>query len=156
MLYAPSNEAEERVKDEFYEQLQREVERAPRHDVLFNMGDANAKVGQDDPGWERVIRRQRIGRMNENGKRLAEFCALNDLVIGGTLFKHRDIHKLTWTSPNGRDRNQIDHIIINGRYRREIRNTFEALANNEDGRIDQDWLQLRKAYSESADAVRLD
>jgi len=45
MLYVPTNGAEERVKDEFYEQLQREVERAPRHNVLIIMGDANAKVG---------------------------------------------------------------------------------------------------------------
>ena len=39
--------------------------------------------------------------MNENGEKLAEFCALDDLVIGGTLFKHRDIHKLTLTLPQG-------------------------------------------------------
>lgn len=39
---------EERVKDEFYEQLQREVERATRHYVLIIMGYANAKVGQDN------------------------------------------------------------------------------------------------------------
>ena len=52
--------------------------------------------------------RQGLGRMNEDGERLAEFCALNELVICETLFEHRGIHKLTWTSPNGRDRNQID------------------------------------------------
>ena len=43
-LYAPNNEAEESVKDKFYEQLQREVERTPRHDVVIIMGDVNAKV----------------------------------------------------------------------------------------------------------------
>ena len=64
--------------------------------------------------------RQGVGRMNENGEKLTEFCALNDLVIGGTLFKHRDIHKLTLTSPNGCDCNQSDHIMINGRYRRSL------------------------------------
>ena len=53
--------------------------------------------------------------MNENEGRLAELCALNDLVIGGTLFEHRDIYMLTWTSPNGHDSNQIDYIIINGK-----------------------------------------
>ena len=95
-------------KDEFFEHVQREVERAPRHDVIIIMGDADAKVGQHNLGWERVMGRQGLGRMNENGERLAEFCALNELVIGGKLFEHRDIHKLAWTSPNGRDRNQID------------------------------------------------
>ena len=46
-----------------------------------------------------------LGRMNENGERLVPFCGNNDLVIGGSLFKHRDIHKITWTSPNARDQN---------------------------------------------------
>ena len=80
------------------------------------MGDLNAKIGQDNEGWEKVMEQHGLGRMNENGERLATFCGNNDLVIGGSLFKHRDIHKITWTSPNARDQNQIDHIIINGRY----------------------------------------
>lgn len=61
---------------------------------------------------------QGIGRMNENGERIAEFCALNDLNVGGTFFNHKDIHKLKWTSANGCNPNQIKHIIINGKYRR--------------------------------------
>ncbi len=48
---------------------------------------------------------------------------MNDLVIGGTLFKHKGIHKSTRISPNGRDRNQIDYIIVNGRYRRYLLDT---------------------------------
>ena len=63
---------------------------------------------------------QGIRRMNKSGERLTEFCALNNLVSSGTLFKHTDIHKLAWTSPNGCDRNQIAHNIVNGRYRRPV------------------------------------
>ena len=61
------------------------------------------------------MRMHGIGRMNENEVRLAEFCALTVLVIGGTMFEHRDLHMLTWTSPNCHDSNQIDYIIINGK-----------------------------------------
>ena len=57
------------------------------------------------------------GSMNDNGERLANTCAVNNLVIGGTLFPHKEIHQLTWESPNGRDRNQIDHIMINRKWR---------------------------------------
>lgn len=45
-----------------------------------------------------------------------------DLVIGETLFSHKDIYKKNWISPNGRDQNQIDHIIINGRWRHSLEN----------------------------------
>lgn len=63
--------------------------------MLIIIGDANFKVGEDNLGWKRVMSRQGMGTKNGNGERLAEFCALNDLVIGGTLFKHRDIQKRT-------------------------------------------------------------
>ena len=43
------------------------------------------------------------------------FHHFHNLVIGGTISPHREIDKLTWISPNGRDKNQIDHIIINGK-----------------------------------------
>lgn len=78
------------------------------------------QVGTKNEGWERVMGKEGIGTMNENGLRVAEICALNNLVICGTLFKHLDIHKLTWEYPNGRDRNQIDHVMVNGRYRRSV------------------------------------
>ena len=122
-VYAPTNDAEDESKEEFYEQLQWEVEAAPRHDVLIVMGDLNAKIGEDNKGWEKVMGQHGLGRMNENGERLAMFCGNNDFVIGGSLFKHSDIHKITWTSPNARDQNQIDHIIINGRYRGSLLDT---------------------------------
>ena len=51
------------------------------------------KVGNNDTG--RAMGRQGCGVMNENGEKLLEFCSTYDLVIGGTLFPHKDIHKLT-------------------------------------------------------------
>jgi len=119
-IYGPTNDAEEEDKDAFYEQLQREIESTPKHDMLIIMGDANAKVGSDNDGHSRALGKEGMGSINENGERLVELCEEYNLVIGGTLFKHKNVHKYTWTSPNSRDRNQIDHIIINGRYRRSL------------------------------------
>lgn len=56
-IYSPTNDADEADKDTFYEQLQREVEKVPKHDILLIMGDTNAKkkVGTKNEGWERVM-----------------------------------------------------------------------------------------------------
>ncbi|XP_062609155.1 craniofacial development protein 2-like [Saccostrea cucullata] len=118
--YAPTNDSNDEDKDNFYSQLQAETEKTPRHDLLIIMGDLNAKVGKDNTDYERVMGNQGVGNRNDNGERLVEFCAMNNLVIGGTLFTHPDIHKLTWNSPNGRDKNQIDHLMINGMWRRSL------------------------------------
>ncbi|XP_005091913.1 craniofacial development protein 2-like [Aplysia californica] len=118
--YAPTNDSEDESKDYFYEQLQRELTGIPRHDLIVVMGDLNAKVGEDNTNYERKMGQQGTGTRNENGERLVDFCALNNLVIGGTLFPHRTIHKLAWDSPNGRDKNQIDHLMIGGMWRRSL------------------------------------
>ena len=57
---------------------------------------------------------------NNNGERLSDLCVENRLVIGGTLFMHRYIHKTTWRSPDQRTVNQIDHVIINQKWRRSL------------------------------------
>ena len=59
-----------------------------------------------------------LGQMNENGERFADLCALNQLVIGGSIFPHKRIHKATWISPNHVMENQIDHICISCKFRR--------------------------------------
>ena len=84
------------------------------------MGDLNAKVGSDNTNHDRAMGKEGCGSMNDNGERLLETCMAYDLVIGGTLFPHREIHKLTWCSPNGRDKNQIDHLMISGTWRRSL------------------------------------
>ena len=42
---------------------------------------------------------------------------INNFII---LFEHKEIHKLTWISPNQRDKNQIDHLLISGKWRRSL------------------------------------
>ena len=103
--YAPTEEE----KDEFYEQLEEEIRTTPRHDVLMVMGDLNARVGEDNTGKERAMGTQGFGCANNNGERLSDLCVESRLVIGGTLFMHRDIHKTTWRSPDQRTVSQIDH-----------------------------------------------
>ena len=120
--YAPTEEAEEEEKDELYEQLEEEIRTTPRYDVglLMVIGDLNAIFGEDKTGRERAMGTQGFGCANNNGERHSYLCVENRLVICGTLFMHRDIHKTTWRSPDKRTVSQIDHVIINQKWRRSL------------------------------------
>ncbi|KAL9954105.1 hypothetical protein ACROYT_G041600 [Oculina patagonica] len=110
--YAPTNTAADDQKEEFYSSLQGVLDHIPRRDIKILLGDFNAKIGPDNTGKERVMGCHGLGCMSENGERFTDFCAFNDLVIGGSIFPHRAIHKATWISPDRRTANQIDHITI--------------------------------------------
>ena len=85
-IYAPTSNAEEAKVEWFYEDLQDLLELTPPKDVLFIIGDWNAKVGSlETPG---VTGRFGLGIRNEAGQRLIEFCQENALVITNTLFQN--------------------------------------------------------------------
>ena len=84
-VYVPMNNAEEAEVEWFSEDLQDLLELTPKKDVLFIMGDWNAKAGsQETPG---VTGKFGLGMQNEVGQRLVEFCQENALVIANTLFQ---------------------------------------------------------------------
>ena len=119
-VYAPTNDAPAEEKDDFYTRLQEVVDKLPIRDVNVVMGDLNAKVGCDNTSLEHIMGRHGVGEANDNGERLQDFCAFNRLVIGGTVFPHKKIHKTTWTSPDGRTENQIDLFCIASKFRRSL------------------------------------
>lgn len=114
--YAPTDPDDVDVKDAFYSQLEQVVGSLHKGEINLVMGDFNAQVGSDNTNLEKVLGRNGMGRRTDNGERLIEMCTRNNLVIGGTLFPHLDIHKCTWTSPRG-SRSQLDHICINSKWR---------------------------------------
>ena len=95
-VYVPTSNAEEAEVERFYEDLQHLLELTPKKDVLFIIGDWNAKGGsQETPG---VTGKFGLGIQNEQGK---EFCQENALVIANT-FSQQDKRRLDiWTSPDG-------------------------------------------------------
>ena len=122
-VYAPMNEANIEDKDNFYEQLQTVVDSVHKHDILLVMGDLNAKVGEDNEGYDNIIGSHGVGERNDNGERLVDFCGLNDLVVTGTIFPHKLIHKHIWTSPGGKTKNQIDHVLVNRQHQTSVMDT---------------------------------
>ena len=98
-VYALTSNAEEAEVEQFCEDLQDHLELTQQKDVLFIIGDWNAKVGsQETPG---VTGKFGLGIRNEAGLRLIEFCQENALVIANTLFQQHKRRLYTWTSPDG-------------------------------------------------------
>ena len=117
-VYALSSNAEEAEVEQCYEDLQDVSELTPQIDVIFFIGDWNAKVGsQETPG---VTAKFCLGIWNEARQRLTNFCQDNALVIANTLFQQHKRRLYTWTSPDGQHRNQIDYILCSQRWRSTI------------------------------------
>ena len=88
------------------------------------LGDWNAKVGERQVGEEGALGKEDLKCVrNDNGERFVEFCTTNSLVITTTSFPHNDIHKYTWTSPDDRTHNQIDHVAANSCFRQSVFDT---------------------------------
>ena len=118
---APTSNTEETEVEWLYADLQDILELTPKKDVLFIIGDWNAKVGsQEMPG---VTGKFGLGIRNEAGQRLIEFCQENALVIANTLFQQHKRRLYTWTSPDGQHRNQMDYVLCSQRWRRSIQST---------------------------------
>ena len=104
-VYAQISNAEEAEAEQFNEDLQHLLELTPKKDVLFIIGDWNAKVGsQEIPG---VTGKFGLGVQNEAEQWLTEFCHENTLVIASTLFQQHKRRLYTRTSPDGQYRNQM-------------------------------------------------
>ena len=107
--YAPTSNTEEAEVERFYEDLQDFLELTPKKDVLFIIGDWNAKVGsQETPG---VTGKFDLGVQIEAGQKLIEFFQEKAPVIANTLFQQHKGRHYTWTSPDGQHRNQIEYAL---------------------------------------------
>ena len=101
------------TKEDFYKTLQENY-------MTILMGDLKAKIGSDNSGYEEVRDRQGLGKTNENREILADLCVFNNMIIAGSVFPHRRIHKVTWVGPDHRQENQIKHICIGRTFRRSM------------------------------------
>ena len=102
----------------FYEDLQDLLELTPQKDVLFIIGDQNAKVGSQEIPV--VTGKFGLGIQSEAGPRLIEFCQENALVIADTLVQQHKRRLYTWTSSDGQYQNQIDYILCSQRWRSSV------------------------------------
>ena len=120
-VYAPTNDSPETEIEAFYEQLSSAVTLNKKHeDCLVVMGDLNGKVG--DIKEEDIVGPYGLGKRNENGQHIIDYCRRHNLMIANTWFQTRMNARHTWTAPDGKTKNQIDYIMIDKRYRNGITN----------------------------------
>ena len=112
-VYAPTSNAEEAEVERFYEDLWDLLELTPKKDVLFIVGDWNAKVGSQE--IPRKTGKFGLRVQNEAGQRLPEPCQENTLAIANTLFQQSKRWLYTWRSSDGQHKNQVDYVLCSQR-----------------------------------------
>jgi hypothetical protein len=100
------------VKDSFYEELEYVFDRFPKYRTKI-LVDFNAKVGREDI-FKLTIGNETLHEIsNDNG--VVNFATSKNLRVKSTMFPHCNIHKYTWTSPDGKTHSQIDHVLVDRR-----------------------------------------
>jgi hypothetical protein len=127
-VYAPTSEASMDDIETFYDNLEEAVANTPKKDILIITGDWNAKVGDNNTGWESVMGKHGYGTRNERGEQLLEFATCHNLFICNTAFQQKPNRKWTWESPDGIHKNMIDLILIQNRWKTSVINcrTFQG------------------------------
>ncbi|CAF1501489.1 unnamed protein product, partial [Rotaria magnacalcarata] len=127
-VYAPTSDATDDDIEAFYGDLERSMREVPKKDILVITGDWNAKVGNDNRGWESAM------------------------VISNTLFQQKPSRKWTWESPDGIHKNMIDLIIVQKRWRTSVINcrTFQGADISSDHSLVlcNIKLRLKKLYNQ--------
>ena len=116
-VYTLTTNTEVAEVERFYEHINDLLELTPKKDVVFIIGDWNAKVGSQETSGVRG--KFGLGRQNKAGQRLIEFCQENALVRANPLPTTQE-KIYTWTSPDGQHQNQIDYILCSQRWRSSI------------------------------------
>ena len=96
----------DKSKDAFYEELEQVFDHFPKYHMKMLLGDFNAKVGRENIFKPTFGQESLHQDSNDNGVRLVNFATSKDLVVKSTMFPHRNIHKYTWTSPDGKTHNE--------------------------------------------------
>jgi hypothetical protein len=110
-VHAPTEDKIDDIQDRFYEELEQIFDKFCKHPMKILL-HFNAKVGREEI-FKPTIGNESLDEIsNDNGVRIVNSDKSKNLIFKSTMFPDRNIHKFTWTSPDGKTHNQIDHILI--------------------------------------------
>jgi hypothetical protein len=97
--------------------IQREMEDVKNMYILYRAFflDFNGKVVREDIFKPKIGNESLHKISNDNGIRLVNFATSKNFTVKTTMFPHCNVYKYTWTSPDGKTHNQIDHILVDSR-----------------------------------------
>jgi hypothetical protein len=99
-VHAPTEDETDDVKDIFYEELERVFDKSLKYHMKILLGDFNAEVGKEDI-FKPTIGNKSLHEINNNSViRLVNFVTSKNLRVKSMMFRHHNIHKYTWTSPD--------------------------------------------------------
>jgi hypothetical protein len=106
-VHAPTEDKTDDVKDSFYEELERMFDKFPKYHMKILLGYFDAKVGREDI-FKSTIGNESLHEIsNDNGVKLVNFATSKNLRIKSAMFPHRNIHKYTRMSLDGKTHKQI-------------------------------------------------
>jgi hypothetical protein len=107
-VHDPTENKTDDIMDMFYEEIEQVFYKFPKYHMKILLGDFIAKVGIEDIFKPTIGNESLHTISNDNGVKVVNFATSKNLNIKSTMFPHRNIHKFTWTFPDGGTHNQID------------------------------------------------
>ena len=119
-VYMPTSSADDEEIEEMYDEIKEIIQTVKGEENLIVMGDWNSVVGKGREG--NMVGEYGLGKRNERGSRLVEFCEEHNLIITNTWFKNHERRLYTWKKPGDTGRYQIDFIMVRHRFRNQVLN----------------------------------
>src|SRR6476619_2787525 len=141
--YLPTTDYKDEEVEILHDQLEEILGKQKGTDNVNVMEDFNAVVGEGKE--DRVVGKFGLGKTNDRGERLIEFCNSQNLVITNTWFEQEKRRRYTWKSPGDLRRYQIDYILVRQRYRNSVKSSwsYPGAYVDSDHNLVAMWLKLK-------------
>ena len=116
-VYAATEASDLTVKDAFCATMESVVDQCPRQDTLLVLGDFNVSTGTDRDGYETCVGSHGSGTVNLNSTKFLDFARSHGHRVAGSWFQCPHAHRWTWYSNAGGVAKEIDHVLVDGRWR---------------------------------------